>query len=149
LWNDGGDARRRTGTLYHFNGLEAAGGWENLALVMRTSTDNGAARMTLVTGKHPGELKDMVTSPAGTTIAGLRALGEVRLNDSDAALDGDALIAAAHDCQAIVSDRQTPGSAALFAGSPQLAVFLRCAVDIRNIDVEAASTAGVCSRSPQ
>jgi len=76
-------------------------------------------------------------------LAGLRALGEVRLNDSDAALDGDALIAAAHDCQAIVSDRQTPGSAALFAGSPQLAVFLRCAVDIRNIDVEAASTAGV------
>jgi hypothetical protein len=30
------------GTLYHFNGMEAAGLWLNLALVMRTSTDNGA-----------------------------------------------------------------------------------------------------------
>jgi len=36
LWWDGKD------TLYHFNGLEAAGTWGNLALVLRTSTDNGA-----------------------------------------------------------------------------------------------------------
>ncbi len=35
LFNDG------NGTLYHFNGVEAAGDWQNLALVMRTSTDNG------------------------------------------------------------------------------------------------------------
>jgi formylglycine-generating enzyme required for sulfatase activity len=30
------------GTLYHFNGLSAAATWGNLALIMRTSTDNGA-----------------------------------------------------------------------------------------------------------
>jgi formylglycine-generating enzyme len=30
------------GTLYHLNGLEAAGDWQNLAMVMRTSTNNGA-----------------------------------------------------------------------------------------------------------
>ena len=34
----------------------------------------GSARLLLQTGKHPGELKDMVTSPAGTTIEGVAVL---------------------------------------------------------------------------
>ena len=34
----------------------------------------GSAKLALETGRHPGELKDMVTSPAGTTIEGVAAL---------------------------------------------------------------------------
>ena len=34
--------RDAQGTLYHVNGVEAAGSWQNLAMTLRTSTDNGA-----------------------------------------------------------------------------------------------------------
>ncbi len=36
----------------------------------------GSAKLMLQSGKHPGELKDMVTSPAGTTIEAVRVLEE-------------------------------------------------------------------------
>lgn len=76
-------------------------------------------------------------------LAGLRSLGEVRLHEGDEALEGEALAAAARGCEVVVSDRRTPGTAALFAACPQLAVFMRCAVDIRTVDVAAASAHGV------
>jgi D-3-phosphoglycerate dehydrogenase len=53
------------------------------------------------------------------------------------------LIEAAKGCQVIVSYRQTPGEAELFANSPDLVAFSRCAIDIRNVNVAAASTQGI------
>jgi len=44
------------------------------ALALALQTIIGSAKMVLDLGKHPGELKDMVTSPGGTTITGLKVL---------------------------------------------------------------------------
>jgi D-3-phosphoglycerate dehydrogenase / 2-oxoglutarate reductase len=76
-------------------------------------------------------------------LAALRKAGEVKLHPGKDSLEGEALIAAAQDCELIVSYRQSPGPAAVFERLPRLIAFLRCAIDIRNIDVPAASRAGV------
>ena len=76
-------------------------------------------------------------------LAALRKLGDVRLNETGQALDTKALAQAARGCEIIVSDRQTPGPAEFFANAPDVAAFLRVAVDIRNIDVAAASAQGI------
>ena len=77
-------------------------------------------------------------------LAALRAVCDVRLNDTGRVLDAAVLAQAARGCALVIADRQTPAPADFFANAPaELVGFLRVAVDIRNIDVDAASQAGI------
>src|SRR5262245_37368958 len=77
------------------------------------------------------------------SLSGLRAVADVMLHEGVDALDAPALIEAARDVDIIVADRLTAGPGGIFPALPKLRAFVRCAVDIRNIDVAAASAAGV------
>jgi D-3-phosphoglycerate dehydrogenase / 2-oxoglutarate reductase len=76
-------------------------------------------------------------------LAGLQSCGEVVLYQGGETLEGPALIAAAQGCDLIVADRATAVPAEILEALPSLKVALRCAVDIRNIDVTAASSHGI------
>ena len=54
----------------------AAGMPRGQAIEVAAQAVLGSAKLLLETGKHPGELKDMVCSPGGTTIQGVRTLEE-------------------------------------------------------------------------
>lgn len=77
------------------------------------------------------------------SLNGLRAIADVILHEGDQALDSASLVNAAKDADIIVADRMTAGRGEIFAQLPRLCAFVRCAVDIRNVDVDAASQAGV------
>lgn len=79
----------------------------------------------------------------GRALPELEAIAEVVHNPEDRDLDTRELIAAAADCDVIVSHRSTHAPAAVFQDSPRLLAFLRSAVDISDIDVSAANAAGV------
>ena len=78
-----------SGPAYVFLFLEAlsdagvrVGLTRKTANLLATQTVLGAAKLALESGKHFGELKDMVTSPGGTTISGLEKLEEGSLRST-------------------------------------------------------------------
>lgn len=90
---------------------------------------------------HPKEMLDLkFGAPA---LKALRELGSVKTNEGSYPLSLDALISAARGCDVILADRLAPGHARLFESVPEVVAFVRNAVDIRNIDLAAASRHGV------
>src|SRR5579859_6707131 len=90
---------------------------------------------------HTPHMRDNYYGPRA--LAGLSALGEVVLHQGGDTLEGQTLIAAAKGCDLIVADRATALPKPIFDALPSLKAALRCAVDIRNIDVAAASSHGI------
>lgn len=73
----------------------------------------------------------------------LSQLGDLVVRESDSAWQADELVSAISDIDIIVSDRATSAPAELFEKSDKLRAFVRCAMDIRNINVSAANANGV------
>lgn len=90
---------------------------------------------------HPPQVRENYYSDKA--LAALMALGDVRRNPLERELGTAELIDSARGCEIIVTHRHVPGDAELFAGLPGLVAFCRCAIDIRNVNVAAASDHGV------
>lgn len=92
-----------SGPAYHFLIMEAladagvrVGLPRQLALTLVAQTALGAAKMVLVTGRHPAALRDDVTTPAGCTIGGLLMLEDGRIRSVLARAVEEAAKIAAH-----------------------------------------------------
>lgn len=97
--------------------------------------------MTRILLTHPVPVRPNYFPPK--SVEALAALGELKTNESDAEWTVDELIANARDCEIVVNYRETPADSAIFDALPALKAWVRVAVDIRNIDLAAASRNGV------
>lgn len=102
---------------------------------MRVFVTHNPEDLVAYYGRALPELR-LLTERNGTPIT-------VVLNSHERDLTTPELIEAAADCAVIVAHRSTAGEAEAFAALPDLLAFLRCAVDISTVDVDAASAAGV------
>jgi D-3-phosphoglycerate dehydrogenase len=88
----------------------------------------------------PGVLENYYGDKA---VAALQALGEVRFNPAGRELTTAEHVRAAQGCEVFVSHRGVAAGPEFFRGLPDLVAFCRCAIDIRTVDVEAASENGI------
>src|SRR5205809_122290 len=95
---------------------------------------------TILLTHPPDALKNYYGDRA---LAGLRSIAEVRVNPFERELTLDELAKQAQGCDLIISYRGTAAPAELFDSLPDIVAFSRCAIDIRNIDVQAASRKGI------
>ena len=78
-----------------------------------------------------------------TALAQLQKIARVRCNPTQDDLEGDVLLQYIKDCAVVIAYRQTPFDQRVFAAMPEVVAVVRCAVDIRTINVEAASEQGI------
>ena len=97
--------------------------------------------MVTVFVSHPPDKLD--TYFAAKATQALAAIADIRFNDTPGDASLPDLISAARGCDALIAYRQTAAPEALFRELPGLFAFIRCAVDIRTVDVAAASAHGV------
>jgi D-3-phosphoglycerate dehydrogenase len=97
--------------------------------------------MNKVFVSHPRHMLDHYFGARAS--AALATFADVAYNKEDRELTSAELADAARDADVIIAYRQTPAPRALFEALPKLAAFVRCAVDIRTVDVDAASELGV------
>lgn len=78
-----------------------------------------------------------------SALRALASLGELVLRNQEDDLSQEDLLCLSKDCDIIISDKLSPGTEELFRKNERLIAFVRCAMDIKSIDVEAASRHGV------
>jgi D-3-phosphoglycerate dehydrogenase len=97
--------------------------------------------MTRILLTHPAIVRPNYFPPK--SLKALGALGDLTINESDEEWTAQELINRACHSDIVVNYRETPAGVVIFDSLPKLKAWVRVAVDIRNIDIAAASRNGV------